>query len=119
MEVLRDNGIGWELARTWDGTRGRERQLKREGGASRRCPKCGVRPRREPGTDTAEETGAVIRQARRDIAARHAERDRARSQQVPPLPSWVSQMPAEELERRLSEIEARRIDPPHGIERTR
>ncbi|MFE3195029.1 hypothetical protein ACFXHA_38905 [Nocardia sp. NPDC059240] len=119
LEVLRDNGIGWELARTWAGTRGRERQLKREGGASRRCPKCGVRPRHEPTASSAEDMGAVIRQARRDIADRHAERDRARTQQVPPLPRWVSKMPADELERRLCEIEARRIDPPHRIERSR
>ncbi|WP_433562312.1 hypothetical protein ACQP1O_33175 [Nocardia sp. CA-151230] len=118
LEVLR-NGIGWKLARTWSGTRGRERQLKREGGASRRCPKCGVRPRHESSIGDADETGAVIRQARRDIATRHAERDRARSQQVPSLPSWVSRMPADELERRLCEIEARRIDRPHRIERSR
>jgi hypothetical protein len=33
-------GIGWKLARTWEGSRQRERQLKRRGGASRRCPIC-------------------------------------------------------------------------------
>jgi predicted GIY-YIG superfamily endonuclease len=33
-------GIRWELARTWTGSRARERQLKRQGGASRRCPLC-------------------------------------------------------------------------------
>ncbi len=38
-------GIRWQLARTWDGPRARERQLKRQGGASRHCPMCGVRPR--------------------------------------------------------------------------
>jgi hypothetical protein len=36
-------GIGWELVRTWQGvTRHRERQLKRQGGHARRCPRCGV-----------------------------------------------------------------------------
>jgi predicted GIY-YIG superfamily endonuclease len=45
LAVVRDAGIGWRLARTWPGTRARERQLKRQGGASRRCPCCGVRPR--------------------------------------------------------------------------
>jgi len=39
-------GIGWNLARTWAGTRDRERQLKNQGGASRLCPLCGVRPRK-------------------------------------------------------------------------
>ena len=33
-------GGTWTLARTWQGTRDRERQLKRQGGASRRCPLC-------------------------------------------------------------------------------
>jgi predicted GIY-YIG superfamily endonuclease len=45
MAVIKAAGIDWRLARTWVGTRARERQLKRQGGASRRCPLCGVRPR--------------------------------------------------------------------------
>ena len=44
LAVIRDAGIGWQLARTWTGPRSRERALKRQGGASRRCPLCGVRP---------------------------------------------------------------------------
>lgn len=40
-------GIEWRLARTWAGGRRRERQLKAQGGASRRCPTCGITPRRE------------------------------------------------------------------------
>lgn len=47
LAVAADNGIGWDLARTWPGTRARERQLKRQGGAARRCPLCGVHPRPE------------------------------------------------------------------------
>jgi len=38
-------GIGWQLARTWEGTRALERRLKRQGGGARRCPLCGVKPR--------------------------------------------------------------------------
>ncbi len=45
LEVVKAAGIGWTLARTWAGTRTRERQLKNQGGASRHCPECGVRPR--------------------------------------------------------------------------
>src|SRR6266542_5474540 len=45
LEVIRDAGLGWTLARTWPGDRKRERQLKNQGGASRHCPECGVRPR--------------------------------------------------------------------------
>ena len=45
LAVITEAGIGFTLARTWPGTRARERQLKRQGGASRRCPLCGARPR--------------------------------------------------------------------------
>jgi hypothetical protein len=45
LQVAKAAGITWTLARTWPGGRGRERQLKNQGGASRRCPECGVIPR--------------------------------------------------------------------------
>ena len=45
LQVVRDAGITWTLARTWQGTRNRERQIKSMGGASRRCPLCGIQPR--------------------------------------------------------------------------
>jgi predicted GIY-YIG superfamily endonuclease len=45
LQVLRAEGIGWTLARTWPGDRYRERQIKTQGGASRACPLCGVTPR--------------------------------------------------------------------------
>jgi hypothetical protein len=45
MLAVRTAGITWQLARTWPGDRVRERQLKRQGGAARRCPLCGVTPR--------------------------------------------------------------------------
>ena len=47
LAVVKAAGITWELARTWPGGRERERQLKRQGGAARQCPLCGVRPRGE------------------------------------------------------------------------
>jgi hypothetical protein len=40
MQVVGEQGIGWQLARIWTGTRTRERSLKRSGGAARRCPAC-------------------------------------------------------------------------------
>jgi predicted GIY-YIG superfamily endonuclease len=40
MEVIKDAGITWRLARTWEGTRNLERSLKRSGGGARRCPIC-------------------------------------------------------------------------------
>ena len=45
LAVIASQGIGWRLARTWPGTRSLERALKRQGGASRRCPICGITPR--------------------------------------------------------------------------
>lgn len=39
--------ISWQVSRTWvQTTRRRERQLKVQGGHSRKCPQCGVRPRK-------------------------------------------------------------------------
>jgi predicted GIY-YIG superfamily endonuclease len=40
LQVITQAGIEWTLARTWQGTRERERQLRRQGGVSRRCPIC-------------------------------------------------------------------------------
>jgi hypothetical protein len=49
LQVVKAAGITWTLARTWPGDRNRERQLKNQGGASRRCPACGIQPRTIPG----------------------------------------------------------------------
>jgi predicted GIY-YIG superfamily endonuclease len=40
LAVVTSAGIGWNLARTWTGTRSLERTLKRRHGASRFCPMC-------------------------------------------------------------------------------
>lgn len=53
LAVITQAGIGFTLARTWTGTRRRERALKRQGGASRRCPLCGTQPRLTT-SDTAD-----------------------------------------------------------------
>jgi hypothetical protein len=64
MEVVGEQGIGWQLARIWTGTRTRERSLKRSGGAARRCPVCqlatlGLQPSR-PVDPLAFELGARV-----------------------------------------------------------
>jgi len=48
LAVVREAGIGWQLARLWPGGRDRERQIKRQGGPARHCPLCGVKPRQLP-----------------------------------------------------------------------
>jgi hypothetical protein len=55
MAVIKEAGIGFTLARTWPGTRARERQLKAQGGASRRCPIC-KEGKREMTTQEAEKS---------------------------------------------------------------
>jgi predicted GIY-YIG superfamily endonuclease len=46
MAVIKEAGIDWELARTWENVdRNYERALKNQGGASRMCPLCGVKPK--------------------------------------------------------------------------
>lgn len=45
LAVVRQAGIGWQVARTWQNVdRHYERALKKQGGASRRCPLCGIKP---------------------------------------------------------------------------
>jgi hypothetical protein len=44
--VVGEAGIGFQLVRTWEGDRYRERALKRQGEASRRCPICRQQRRR-------------------------------------------------------------------------
>jgi predicted GIY-YIG superfamily endonuclease len=55
IEVITQAGISFRLARVWPGvTRARERQLKNQGGASRRCPIChDQRPTTGHGRDPA------------------------------------------------------------------
>lgn len=40
MAVINAAGIGFKLARTWEGTRALERQLKRRKASPRLCPLC-------------------------------------------------------------------------------
>jgi predicted GIY-YIG superfamily endonuclease len=48
LEVVHAAGIPWVLARTWEGGRERERQLKKQAGASRFCPLCKAAQRTRP-----------------------------------------------------------------------
>lgn len=40
LQVIAEAGIGWRLARTWDGDRTLERRLKRQKNSPRLCPTC-------------------------------------------------------------------------------
>lgn len=71
MAVVKAAGISFEVARTWEGGRARERQIKRQGGASRCCPMCGIRPR--PAVAVAavrpDDGGAEYTRAMAELAA--------------------------------------------------
>lgn len=40
MQVIKELGISWRLARTWDGERALERRLKNQKNGPRLCPIC-------------------------------------------------------------------------------
>ncbi len=40
MQVITELGIPWRVARTWDGDRALERELKRQKASPRLCPIC-------------------------------------------------------------------------------
>ena len=58
LKVVHAAGIAWVLARTWEGGRRRERQLKKQGGASRLCPICKGKRREERRSSHAVSTSA-------------------------------------------------------------
>jgi len=106
MLAVRKAGITWQLARTWPGGNDRERQLKRQGGASRRCPLCGVKPR--PGELPRNADGSVSRSLVTDeqldgaglmtaaVRAEHAQLRRgAAAGRVPGL-ARLAQVPADD-----------------------
>ena len=47
MQVIVSAKITWRLARTWEGDRNRERQLKNQGSSKRHCPICRQRSGRD------------------------------------------------------------------------
>jgi predicted GIY-YIG superfamily endonuclease len=80
IEVITQAGISFRLARTWpDVTRARERQLKRQGGASRHCPIC----------QEDRKTRGIPRRPVHD----HRSSARARGNGVQPPGSWAAAVP--------------------------
>jgi len=45
MEVCKERGITWHVARTWEGTRDRERAIKDRAESPRLCPDCTLSPK--------------------------------------------------------------------------
>ena len=81
IEVITQAGIGFRLARTWPAvTRARERQLKRQGGASRHCPIC----------QEDRKARGLPRRPTRDQPVRGDQRSRPNQQ---PRNQWVAAVP--------------------------
>ncbi len=105
VEVITQAGISFRLARTWPGvTRARERQLKNQGGASRRCPIClgqhATLGRRhdQPATQRAEAVptrGTTPAQARTFLALNEAF---ARPVAASPAKQWARVRGREQIE---------------------
>jgi hypothetical protein len=86
LAVITQAGIGFRLARTWPGvTRARERQLKRQGGASRYCPICQAErkarglPRRPTPAGQARPAGPAARPGAGSVPTRGVHPDQARA----------------------------------------
>ena len=58
MEVIAEKGIGFQVARTWTGTRSDERRKKVSGHSVRSCPIC--RAETEPVTNQLGCTGMMV-----------------------------------------------------------
>ncbi len=63
MAVIKAAGIDWKLTRTWKGDNYRERQLKNQGSSKRRCPECGVNPRKDKNMQTTLTDKATTQEA--------------------------------------------------------
>ncbi|MGO9159957.1 MAG: hypothetical protein ACLP7J_04485, partial [Streptosporangiaceae bacterium] len=91
---------GWELARTWSGTRARERQIKAQGGAARHCPVCKSQPPQVAATPIEASYRVAVPAPRQAPAP------------VPPVPEpplWefiVSHLEAAEAAALLAELDA-------------
>jgi predicted GIY-YIG superfamily endonuclease len=57
MEVVKAAGITWRLARTWPGSRDRERAIKNRHEAPRLCPECSPAPRPVTAGRSASQAG--------------------------------------------------------------
>ncbi len=107
LQVAKDAGIGWELARTWDGDRSRERQLKNQGGRSRIGPVCKHATRKEPSMDTATpDRHEPDRVVRADLPAGLTSARLARSAVRNALAAWGMDDPDGDAELLASELVA-------------
>jgi hypothetical protein len=94
MEVIKDAGITWRLARTWPGTKTLERAIKDRHNAPRLCPECTPSPQPVTAARPAAQAGT------RNHAAGPAAQPQHGPVPIATAPSLVSarpQLPAAEL----------------------
>jgi predicted GIY-YIG superfamily endonuclease len=104
MEVVKSAGITWRLARTWPGSRDRERAIKNRHEAPRLCPECSPVPRPVTAGRSAGQAGP----GRRAAAVPAAQPAHELAPRLPAIDlisdPWQAQSPGPDL--RDAEIEA-------------
>jgi anti-sigma regulatory factor (Ser/Thr protein kinase)/predicted GIY-YIG superfamily endonuclease len=109
LQVAKAAGIGWTVARTWDGDRYRERQLKKQGGRSRMCPACKHPTPKEASVDPiapGQAEGAEDGVARADLPADLTAARQARTAVRRALAAWGIDDPSGDAELLASELAA-------------
>ncbi len=106
LQVAKAAGIGWQLARTWDGDRYRERQLKKQGGRSRMCPTCKHRTPKEASVDPITPGQPEDGVLRAELFASLSSARHARSAVRRALATWGIDDPAGDAELLASELVA-------------
>ena len=108
MEVVTEAGIGWHVARTWEGTRDLERAIKDRHEAPRLCPDCSPHPLPGP-------VGLEARSAEAPASA--LESQLARDQGLQPAPelvpepgAWAARPAGPEVYQELDEVTASLIE---------
>ena len=120
LQVARDAGIGWQLARTWPGDRYRERQLKNQGGRSRMCPVCKHNTPKETAVDGQSSTPngrdgqQDDRALRSELPANLTSARQARSAVRTALAAWGMTDPSGDAELLASELVANAAEHAHG-----
>lgn len=105
LAVVKEAGIGWQLARMWPGSRARERQIKNQGGHARHCPLCGVTPRHLPVNRDGSISRSRTTDAQKDAAglmtaaqlAEHTALRRGAVTGKPARPAHRGPLPADDL----------------------
>lgn len=117
LQVTRDAGIGWQLARTWPGGRHRERPLRKQGGRTRMCPVCKHPTAKETAMDSDKHSQPELPDVtvlRSQLPADLTSARQARSAVRTALASWGMADPSGDAELLASELAANAAEHARG-----